>query len=308
MSHGTSTVALHFTFRSARAVLTVNRIPETVGYNVAYFALGTSLAMNAGWIGELHEHALPLTVLFAAVMLSKMQASVADAIHDHRLDELNPEKSYIAAAVHRIGSDFAHTVLVGELIGALCLWGWLSLYSGTSHYFLVGGVITFVGFVYSYPPRLKERGVLNHFATTGVDVLCVLLPFTLLVGMPQQVPVVLTLGTVFLYVFAYHVMHQAGDTFYDRDYGVSTFTQSLGVPRSVLLASVLTLLAGAMAIGQSHLLAGVVLVATGLGYGLLSLNIRWLTEREQSDYVSRWFNIRWVATGLNGIITISLLV
>lgn len=307
MSHRTSRLALHLLFRRVRAFLTVNRIPETVGYNVAYFALGVGLAIDTVPTADGREHLLPLTVAFGAIMLSKMQASVADAIHDHRLDEQNPEKAYIAVAVHRIGSAQAHTVLIAELISALTLWGWLSLYVSSYLYLAVGVLVTFVGFVYSYPPRLKERGILNHFATTWVDVLCVLLPFMLLAGIPRRLTVLLALGAVFLYAFAYHVMHQAGDTFYDRQYGASTFTQTIGVPRSVLLASILTLLASVIAFGLTHVLGGIVLTAAGVGYGLLFLRIREMSEHEQSACVSRWFDIGWVAVCLNGGLAISLL-
>ncbi|WP_212750813.1 UbiA family prenyltransferase [Haloterrigena sp. H1] len=286
-------------------ILVINRIPETIGYNIAYFAIGIGLTSLPTAI-VIEEHALPLVVLFAAVMLSKMSASIADALHDQDLDAENPEKSFIANAIAHLGSDTAYTMLVGEVVAALIFWSWLAHSTGTLFYVVCGAAVTFLGFIYSYPPRLKERGVLNHLTTTGVDIAGVVLPVAVLSGTTLTVESVATLAAVFCYTFAYHVMHQAGDTFYDREYGVSTFTQTLGVAESVVFASALTVFAGLLVLVQRYIGGSMLLLLVGGGYWLLYRQLNGQTLREQSDYVSRWFHIGWVATFLNGGLAISL--
>lgn len=284
---------------------TINRLPETIGYNLAYFAIGVGLAPHP-WT-TFDEYLLPVGVLFAAVMLSKMQASVADALHDRDLDAQNPGKSNIANAVNYLGEDAAHTLLVSEITLALALWSWLTYTTESLAYVLCGALVTVLGFVYSYPPRLKERGVFNHLATTGVDVAGVVLPVAMLAGATLTVGLELTLAAIFCYTFAYHILHQAADTFYDREYGVSTFTQQLGVSRSVLLASTCTLLAGVLVLQQGHLGETVLIAVVATGYWWLYRSVKGRPEVEQSDFISRWFNIGWVASLLNGGLAASLL-
>jgi 4-hydroxybenzoate polyprenyltransferase len=292
--------------QTLRTILTINRVPETIGYNIAYFAIGLGLSPDDPVIA-FNQYLLPVGVLFAAVMLSKMQASIADALHDQDLDAENPEKSFIANSVAHLGGDAAYTLLVSEIILGLALWSWLTHTTGSLLYVVCGATMTFLGFVYSYPPRIKERGVFNHITTSGVDVTGVVLPVAILSGAALTLELALTLAAIFCYTFAYHVLHQAGDTFYDRECGVSTFTQTLGVPRSVLLASAFTLFAALLVFQQGYVAGSILLLVVAGGYWLLYRLIGGRTEQEQSDYVSRWFHIGWVATCLNGGLAASLL-
>jgi len=289
-----------------RATFTINRIPETLGYNLAYFAIGIGLAPTT--LLDIFKHnGLLVMVLFFAVMLSKMQASIADALHDQDLDAENPDKSFIANSITRIGDETAYTLLVVEIILGLLLWSWLTYSTNSLLYLICGTAITLLGFLYSYPPRIKERGIFNHITTTAVDVIGVIVPIAILANASLSGTAWVTLLAIFAYTFAYHVLHQAGDTYYDRQYGVSTFTQTIGVLRSVQLATVLSITAGVILLWQSHLVGGLVLLATSAGYWILSQQLKGLSEREQTDSVSRWFNIKWVATLLNGGVAVSLL-
>jgi len=289
-----------------RATLTINRIPETLGYNLAYFAIGIGLA-PATPPDIFKRKGLPIMVLFFAIMLSKMQASIADALHDQDLDAENPDKSFIANSITRIGDETAYTLLVVEITLGLLLWSWLTYSTDSLLYLICGTTITLLGFLYSYPPRIKERGIFNHITTTAVDVVGVIVPIAILANASLSRGVVVTLLAIFAYTFAYHVLHQAGDTYYDRQYGVSTFTQTIGVLRSVQLATVLSVAAALILLWQYYLVGGLVLIATSGGYWRLSQQLKGQSEREQSDSVSRWFNIKWVATLLNGGVAVSLL-
>lgn len=291
--------------RTFRTLLTINRVPETLGYNIAYFAIGLGLAPNP--VVAFNQYLIPVGFLFAAVMLSKMQASIADALHDQDFDAKNPEKSYIANAVSHLSDDAVYTLLISEIVLGLVFWSWLTHTTGSLLYVVCGMAVTLLGFIYSYPPRIKERGILNHLTTTGVDVAGVVLPVAILLGAAPTLKLALTLAAIFCYTFSYHVLHQAGDTFYDRECGVSTFTQTLGVPRSVLLASTFTLFAGLLVFQQGYLAGSILLLVAAGGYWLLYRLIGGQTEQEQSDYVSRWFHIGWVATCLNGGLAASLL-
>lgn len=292
--------------QTLRAALTINRIPQTLGYNLAYFAIGIGLAPTPPL--DIFKHTgLLITILFFAVMLSKMQASIADALHDQELDAENPDKLFIANSITHIGDEAAYTLLVVEIILGLVLWSWLTHLTNSLLYLICGTAITLFGFLYSYPPRIKERGIFNHITTTTVDVIGVIVPIAILVNASLSREVWMILIAIFAYTFAYHVLHQAGDTYYDRQYGVSTFTQTVGVLRSVQLATVLSFVAGLILLWQEYLVGSIVLLATSGGYWILSRQLKGLSEREQSDYVSKWFNIKWVAILLNGGVAVSLL-
>lgn len=135
----------------------------------------------------------------------------------------------------------------------------------------------------------------------------VILPVAVLTNGSLSRGVWITLIAISAYTFAYHLLHQAGDTFYDRQYGISTFTQTIGVLRSVYLAGTLSFAAGLILLWQGFPVGSIVLVVISGGYWLLSRQVKGLSEREQSDYVSRWFHIKWVALFLNGSVAVSLL-
>lgn len=286
----------------------VNRLPETVGYNLVYFAIGIALAITNRPLSLAISHGVVLLVAFLAVMLSKMQASVADAIHDYTVDKANPEKSFIATAVETFSIETLYTLLVCELTAALVLWGWLTMQTDSVEFLVVGATSSVLGFIYSYPPRLKERGVLNHLVTTGVDVVGVILPVAILAGAPIQLELIVPLAIVFLYGFGYHVVHQAADTVYDSQSGVSTFTQQIGITESVWLASGLTALAAVLATGQAYYIGAVGLAAGSLGYAVLAIWIQGEPPVDQCRQISQWFRISAWAVVLNGSLALSLLV
>lgn len=277
-----------------RDFVTINRLPETIGYNLAYLGVGVGLATASRGLTSLGSNWDVLLVGFLAAMLSKMQASVADVIHDRELDRENPEKSRIPDALDRLGIERSLTILVAELIGGLALWGWIAVSTHAPVYLGFGAATCLLGFVYTYPPRLKERGLGNHLTTTAVDVGCVAVFFFMAGGTIVGGQEIAVLTVVFLYAFGYHVAHQAADTYYDRLYGISTFTQTLGVWRSVLIAGVSTALGGVIAVYYASFLAGGVLLLSAFSYSYIVVHIRGLREQAKSDRVSRWFSIgRW---------------
>jgi len=287
------------------SLLIVNRLPETVGYNIVYFAVGVGLATSHP-IPAILRYLTGLSVLFFAMMISKMQASIADALHDYEIDKANPEKSYITMSVEILGEKNLFSLLVIELAVGLSLWGWIAFSSGNLIFLLMGLLLTLSGFTYSYPPRIKERGFLNHLVTTGVDVVCAILPVSLLLGASFGDQTGLLLVAVFLYILGYHIIHQASDTYFDRQSGLSTFTQQIGVEASVILAAVLTTLAAIIAWWCEYHVAFVGLGVGSIAYGVLFSHIAGKSEKDQSLAVSHWFSVSLWATCLNGVVAIDL--
>lgn len=288
------------------SLVIVNRLPETAGYNIVYFAVGVGLATSQP-IPAVLQHLTGLSVLFFAMMVSKMQASIADALHDYEVDKENPEKSYIAMSVEILGEKNLLSLLVIELAVGLSLWGWVAFSSGNLIFLLMGLLLTLSGFTYSYPPRIKERGFLNHLVTTGVDVFCVILPVSLLLGFSFDDQARLLLVAVFLYILSYHIVHQAADTYFDRQSGLSTFTQQIGAGPSVILAAVLTALGAIIAWWGGYYVAFIGLGMGGIAYGVLFYQIVGKSERDQSLSVSHWFSVSLWATYLNGVVALDLL-
>jgi 4-hydroxybenzoate polyprenyltransferase len=290
------------------AFIVVNRLPETLGYNVIYVVIGVGLAGTIETGAVFLEYADLLLVTFFAVLFSKMQASVADAVHDYTVDKENPEKSHIASAVDSIGERLLFTILIIELLAGIGLWGWVTFETNTLFFLWVGVGSNLLGFVYSYPPRIKERGVLNHIVTTGVDVLGVVFPVALVTGAVITPTFVVSLSIVFLYAFGYHVVHQAADTASDRESGVSTFTQSIGISESVWLAGVLTGIAAVLTAWLSHFATAAGLFVAAGAYAVLAHSIEDESPRTKCDRIARWFEIGPWAVGINSLFAVHLFV
>lgn len=279
----------------AVAVLIINRLPATFGYNLAYFFVGVALAWSA-----LHAASAGLVAWFGAgVMLAKMQASVADAIHDRAVDAINPEKSRIARSVDRIGRHRAWSLVIAETAGAMFAFGVVSLRTGEELFFLLGAAFTVLGFTYSYPPRLKERGVVNHVVTTGVDVCFVVLPIPFLLTGTLTDQALVVGAIIALYSFAYHVVHQAADVYYDRQQEIASFARSLGAARALGLAGVLTAAAGALALAFGYVLTVLVSLVVTARYVALYRRVRDCSLQRQSEVISSGFDIARAATALN---------
>jgi 4-hydroxybenzoate polyprenyltransferase len=285
------------------AVLVVNRLPATLGYNVAYFFIGVALAWEAFQSAQ-----YSLLVWFGvAVLLAKMQASVADAIHDREADAINPANSAISRSVDRLGLRRAWWMLLVELIGALIAFAVVAMLAGEWLFLAIGVAFVLLGFCYSYPPRLKRRGVLNHVVTTGVDVCFVVLPIPYLLVGTLPTRTLLVGAMVALYGFAYHVVHQAADVYYDRRSGIETFARSVGAPRSIVLAAAATSVALGLAIALGYPLASIVLLAVTVHYIVLYWRTRDRRQQRQSAIISTRFSIAWVATVLNTATALSVL-
>ena len=289
--------------RLLTAVAVVNRLPATLGYNLAYFLIGVALAWSAlptadlalvGWFG-------------VAVMLAKMQASVADAIHDREVDANNPEKSRIARSVARIGRKRLWTLLVAELAGAGVAFGVVAMRTGEPAVLALGAAMVLLGFAYSYPPRLKERGIVNHLVTTGVDVCFVLLPVPYLLA-GGLTPRALVVGAIVaLYAFAYHVVHQAADVYYDGQVGVATFARSFGAPRTVALAAWLSGTAAALGTAAGYYPTALALVVVTAHYATLYRRVAETSVERQSTVIAARFDIGVVASVLNLATAVSVL-
>lgn len=282
-----------------RALLVVNRLRETVGYNLAIvvLAVGTGVLVAPGRSDSAALWAAGAYAL--GVMLLKMHASVADAIHDRAVDAANPEKSVVAAAVERVGVERAWTLLVVELVAGMALVAWAAMHAG-AWLVVAGAAIALFGFTYSYPPRLKERGVWNHVVTTGVDAGLQLLPIAAVVagGLTPTTVVVAALMTC--YSFGYHVLHQAADVHYDRMSGVRTFATRIGVSASVALSAVVTGAAAGLSLALGYPLAAVAAGAVTARYVRLYRAAVDASAPRACDLLSARFSIAWVATLLNG--------
>ena len=274
----------------------VNRYEALLAYNVGYFCIVVAAGLYVG----LDTSRLPLLgVLFGAAIMMKSQASIADALHDYEADRANPEKSYVSRSVDVIGEENARTLLVSQILLSMFLWGYLTHGTGDALYLVAGAVACFFGYTYSYPPRFKERGFLNHIVTSGVDVTCVLLPGLVLLTDEPLVTFLPVLVVVFWYSLAFHVMHQTGDTYQDRQASMSTFTSAIGVNTAILTSVVFLALAGAVAVYAWY----PVIAAVCLGYGAYFLSVYGRTRGEpsqrKSEIVSKAFSVARCASILN---------
>lgn len=288
----------------AKQLWIINRFEALFAYNIGYFSILTTGALAFG--AELEQLWL-LVPLFGAVIFMKSQASVADALHDYDADKQNSEKEYVAQSVDYLGEDYARTFLFLQVLASFLFWGYLTVYTNNIFYLVAGIVSNFFGYTYSYPPRFKERNIFNHIVTSGVDVACIFLPgFVLLTG---KAPATFydTVGIIFFYSLAFHIMHQAGDTYQDRQSSISTFTQYVGVDRAVGISALLLLVSSVIAIHARLAL----IAAGGATYAIYFLALYYRTyvesEKEQSLSVSRSFKISRCATSLNFLLAVDFL-
>lgn len=303
MSVNTSTVEK--LTRAPHAYWTINRFEALLAYNIGYFLIIAAIPQSIPVLASRLDY---LLMFFVAVIFMKGQASIADAIHDYTLDEENPQKSYVPRSVDFFGESNAWTLLVVQMLVSLFFWGYLAYLTGSLVFLVAGVVSNFFGFTYSYPPRFKELGVRNHLMTSSVDVTCLLLPGALLLtgGIPTEIVAVIAI--VFFYSFAYHVLHQAGDTYYDRSTGIDTFTQTIGVANSLALSSLCVIVATLIAIAFDYFLIGAMMFVYSVYFLHLYVRIRDKHEKQQSDIVSEKFRISRCATLLNVTLAANLFI
>lgn len=279
-----------------RSLWTITRFETILAYNAAYVLIGLSFSYAPSHgKGVLLE----LGLLVGAIGAMKAQSSIADAIHDANVDSENPTKSSIPTAVNVMGEERARSTMMTQLILSMFLYGWLTHQFGDPLYLVAGTLANWFGYTYSYPPRFKEKGILNHVVTTGVDVGCVLLPVIVLVTGGLSTTAFLALVVVFWYTFSYHVLHQAADTYHDRQCGVETFTTAIGVPRSLDVAIVAMLGAAALAGWGVHPIGGLVIGAYAARFLQLRLGVAELSPAEQTAFLSKHFDIGRCAVFLN---------
>lgn len=282
-------------FELFHTVYIINRFEALLAYNVGYLLVILAIAHDPARI--LGRVGL-LAVFFAAVLLAKGEASIADALHDYEADRTNPEKSYVSEAVDWLGRGRAAALLAVQVVLSFAACLYLTYVTGHPIFVFAAVWGNFIGFFYSYPPRFKERGVLNHVLTTSGDIVCVLLPgAVLLVGALGPIDWA-AIGVVAAYAFAYHVLHQAADTYYDRQAGLDTFTQSVGVAPAVGIAAVFTGVATVVAFSQGLLVGAVTLVAT-VHLWRLYARASDASERRATELVAENFSISTWATVLN---------
>lgn len=293
----------HTVTKTGSALLATHRVKATLGYNIAYFLILLALL---GSHSVIESNAWNLTALFTAVFLLKTQASLADVIHDYEVDKQNPEKSILAESVDQIGERNLWTLIIVETMISMFLWGYLSIRTGEILFLAIGAIGITLGFMYSYPPRIKEWGVCNHIVTSGVDVMVVLYPAAFLMAPGFQVDLIPIMVLVFLYSFGYHIAHQAADTYYDRQAGISTFTQDTGVENAVLLIIAFFLLAFAVAVHYMLIVAAVGLGLAAWWFSYIFTRIAGEDEQTQTDYIAERFNIATWATVLNAIVALNI--
>lgn len=280
----------------AWSVWIINRYEALLAYNIGYFSM---IFAGAYYVGIEQTELWLFGVLFVAVLMMKSHASIADALHDYEADSQNVEKSYVAESVDFFGEENARTFMILEILVSLFLWGYLTHYTGDILYLVAGVVSVFFGYTYSYPPRFKEQNIFNHIVTSGVDVTCLLMPgFILLTGQPA-IEFVHIGVIVFCYSLAFHIMHQAGDTYQDRQASISTFTTYVGLDAAIGISSVLLLSAAALSVYYRFPL--IALACIGYAFYLLALYYQTYIqpERDQSLSVSRAFSVARCASILN---------
>ena len=287
------------------AFATLNRLQATVGYNAAMVALavgiGVLIATEAPSMGPMVSAGLYAT---GAVLL-KLHASIADAIHDRAADAVNPEKSVVAMALTVIGAERAWTLLVVELVVGMTAVGAAAMHT-TGWLLIAGATVAICGFTYSYPPRIKERGLWNHVVTTGVDVGLLVVPVAAIVGGGVNATVVVIASVVACYSFGYHVMHQTADTHYDRLGGLRTFATAVGVGNAVAVAARATAVATGLAVALGY--PSAVLVTGGITayYVWLYCAVVGRSTREACVILSQSFSIAWIASLLNGVLAVAV--
>ncbi len=288
---------------TASAVWTINRFGAMLGLNLGYLLIVVALAPAASVV---LDRAWIFAVFFGAVILMKAQASVADALHEYDVDAENPFKSHVPSAVDVLGRENAMALFAVELTGSLALWGYLAYHTADPLFLVAGVASNLFAVTYSYPPRFKEWGAVNHLVTTGVDALFVLLPGIVLsvgrIGLREAVVV----GVVFTYVFAIHVMHQSGDTYYDAQCGIDTFTRSLGVENSVVLSFGGVGIAVAAALCTGLFLCGSLLLLFAVKLQRILADTLGESLQAQSDIVSRRFDVSTWAPALNVVLAMDL--
>jgi 4-hydroxybenzoate polyprenyltransferase len=281
----------------------INRFEALLAYNIGYFLIIAAIPQSTDVLVSRLDY---LLMFFVAVVLMKGHASIADAIHDYALDEDNPQKSYVPRSVDFFGESNAWTLLVVQILVSIFFYGYLTYVTGSLVFLLAGVVLAFFGFTYSYPPRFKEQGVYNHLMTSTVDVTCLLLPGALLMTGELSAEILAVVTIVFFYSFAYHVLHQAGDTYYDRSTGIDTFTQTIGVNHSLVLSAMVVLLATAIAIVFELFLFALAAFVFTAWFIYLYASVRDDHEQQQSDVVSDGFRISRCATTLNVSLAVNL--
>ncbi|WP_435065676.1 UbiA family prenyltransferase [Halobaculum sp. EA56] len=283
------------------AAATVTRLRATVGYNLAYVALGAGLGLlgSADPGAALRDAAAPVAGYALATFLAKGSASVADAVHDRPVDAENPSTERVAAAVGRLGVEPCWSLFVLELVAGVAVAGRVALAVGAAWPLAAVSATALLGFAYSYPPRLKERGLLNHVVTTGVDVCAVVLATALLVADALTVAAVVAGGVVFAYTFGYHLVHQAADAHYDRGAGVETFATRAGVPRTLALAAGCSGAAAGLALALGYVVVAVASLLAAAWYLRLYGRTRGRPPKARTDVVADRFDVGRVATALN---------
>ena len=285
------------------AAATVTRVRATVGYNLAYVALGLGLgllaATDASAPAALRAGAVPVAAYALSTFLTKGSASVADAVHDRAVDEDNPSTERVAAAVDRLGVDVCWSLFVAELVCGLAIAGWVAVRVGAAWPLWVVSTTGLLGFVYSYPPRLKERGLWNHLVTSGVDVGAVVLATAALVAGRLPAAAAVAGAVVFAYTFGYHLVHQAADAHYDRGAGVETFATRAGVPRTLAVAAGCTAVAAGGSVALGYPLVAVASLLVTAWYVHLYRLSRGRPPKGRTDAVADRFDVARVATALN---------
>jgi len=295
---------------SGVAAATVTRVRATAGYNLAYVALGVGLGLLAATdrpsVATLRGAAVPVAAYAMSTFLTKGSASVADAVHDRAVDEDNPSTERVAVAVDRLGVDVCWSLFVAELVCGLAIAGWVAVRVGAAWPLWVVSATGLLGFVYSYPPRLKERGLWNHLVTTGVDVGAVVLATAALIAGRLPAAAAVAGAVVFAYTFGYHLVHQAADAHYDRGAGVETFATRVGVPRTLAVAGGCTAVAAGLSVALSYLLVAVASLLVTAWYLHLYRLSRGRPPKARTDAVAARFDIAGVATALNAAAAVAV--
>ena len=112
---------------------------------------------------------------------------------------------------------------------------------------------------------------------------------------------------VALYAFAYHVVHQAADVYYDGQVGVATFARSFGAPRTVALAAWLSAAAAGLGAAAGYYLAALALVVVTAHYATLYRRVVDTSVERQSTVIAARFDIGVVASVLNLAMAVSVL-
>lgn len=248
------------------------------------------------WLHTLGGSGLWLSLFFISVLLAHGQINITNSLWDYPYDRNNALKRHLPASVDAFGKENCKILaLVMSAVSAV-----ISLAVGILYGKWVLPVsnltLNLVGFFYSRPPRLKERGFLGLITTSGAETFGVVLT-GMMIFVPEIAPLTIrAVAIIFLYTLTIHAMHQAADATPDMEMGVRTFATVHGASQSVALSAILSLLYLTLSIFDFPLVSIAALFKTVFLIWLYQKISGLPIKNQGTEVASRWNTRRWSMT------------